>query len=118
MDLKAVFAKILEAILDGKLYYQQVYNLIEVPKKTEFGDLAFPCFQLAKIEKKPPAKIAEEIAIRLSNPVLSKINAMGPYVNATFCSKNIGGKSLKFQMSFQPLLKNHMHPIPPAILAK
>jgi arginyl-tRNA synthetase len=90
MDLKAVFAQILEAILEGKLDHQQVYNLIEVPKKNEFGDLAFPCFQLARIEKKPPTQIAEEIATRLSTPVLSKINAMGSYVNVSFCFKKMG----------------------------
>ncbi|MED1202955.1 arginine--tRNA ligase [Heyndrickxia acidicola] len=90
MDLKAVFAQRLEAVLDGKVDYHEIYPLIEVPKNKDFGDLAFPCFQLAKLDKKPPAQIAEELATQLSSPILSEIHAMGPYVNVSFCSKTIG----------------------------
>ncbi len=46
------------------------------------GDFAFPCFPLAKELKKPPGKIAVELAKSIpQNELFSKIEAKGPYVN-------------------------------------
>jgi arginyl-tRNA synthetase len=62
-------------------------NSLEVPPQDEFGDLSFPCFQLAKIQKKNPQLIAEVIAkkIRLGkNSIISKVEAKGAYVNFFF----------------------------------
>jgi arginyl-tRNA synthetase len=49
------------------------------------GDLAFPCFTLAKEAKKAPQVLAMELASQLSENLPSefvKIIAVGPYVNA------------------------------------
>lgn len=61
---------------------------LEVPKKLEFGHLAFPIFPLAKILRKAPPLIAKEIAEKLtavadSTRVLSVLPA-GGYINITF----------------------------------
>lgn len=44
------------------LQYEEVFALIEQPPQTDMGDLAFPCFSLAKPLKKAPMVIAQEIA--------------------------------------------------------
>jgi arginyl-tRNA synthetase len=50
------------------------------------GDLAFPCFLLSKKLRKPPVKIAAELADRLGPDLtlVEKVEAAGPYLNFTF----------------------------------
>ncbi|MBN2203229.1 MAG: arginine--tRNA ligase [Candidatus Aenigmarchaeota archaeon] len=52
---------------------------IEEPEK--YGDLAFPCFILSKKLKKNPNDIAKDIASKVKLDMLSKVDAIGPYVN-------------------------------------
>ncbi|MDF1701225.1 MAG: arginine--tRNA ligase, partial [Planctomycetota bacterium] len=56
--------------------------LLGAPPKVEMGDLAFPCFPLAKIRRKAPPQIAAELAaaIPAGGPIL-EVKALGPYVN-------------------------------------
>jgi len=49
----------------------------DVPKNMA-GDIALPCFPLAKLVRKAPPLIAKAIAAQLDNAV-----AVGPYVNFT-----------------------------------
>jgi len=61
-----------------------ILNLLEDPPEIDFGDVAFPCFSLAKIRKKSPQAIAIEIADLLSGEsghLWSKVAAKGPYLN-------------------------------------
>ncbi len=55
---------------------------IEAPREPTHGDLAFPCFQLAKLQRQPPpaaaVKLAQAIAGNLSGIA---VVAAGPYVN-------------------------------------
>lgn len=68
---------------------ETIEGILEIPPKEDMGDFAFPCFQLAKIFRKAPNMIAEEIAERISiTEDLSKVVAMGPYVNF-FVNKEI-----------------------------
>ena len=56
--------------------------LLEKPPKPEMGDLAFPCFSLAREMGKAPAEIAKGIAAKARPSGTAKeIRAMGPYVN-------------------------------------
>ncbi len=56
--------------------------LLETPQDHEMGDLALPCFTMAKEAKKAPAQIASDIANQLQpNEQVAKIVAAGPYVN-------------------------------------
>ncbi|MFH1134050.1 MAG: arginine--tRNA ligase [Nanoarchaeota archaeon] len=55
--------------------------VLEKPK-ADFGDLAFPCFSLAKERRKSPVEIAKEIAAELKpSGSIERIAATGPYVN-------------------------------------
>lgn len=57
-------------------------TMIEVPPKAEMGDFAFPCFKLAKVFRKAPPMIAQEIAEKISKPdFLSEIKVIGGYLN-------------------------------------
>ncbi len=59
-----------------------VRALLEVPKDPTMGDLAFPCFTLAKERKQPPPALAAEIASRFAVQVpIDAVEAKGPYVN-------------------------------------
>ena len=63
----------------------EIEALLEAPKKAEFGDVAFPCFQLAKSRQKKPVEIAAEMAQTLPLPQgIEKITADGPFLNFRF----------------------------------
>ncbi len=60
----------------------QIQALLERPQKEEHGDIAFPCFQLAKALKKAPPAIASELAQKLIiTENFLKPSVMGPYLN-------------------------------------
>ena len=55
---------------------------LEVPPKPDMGDYAFPCFSLAKIYKKNPNEIANELSTKIkTNKFITEIKAIGPYLN-------------------------------------
>ena len=56
---------------------------LEHPRDPALGDLAFPCFVLAKAERKAPPVLAAELAAKLAGSELQGIaaQATGPYVN-------------------------------------
>ncbi|MBI5398100.1 arginine--tRNA ligase [Candidatus Woesearchaeota archaeon] len=57
-------------------------GLLEIPPDTKLGDLAFPCFHLAKALKKSPAEIAKTIALKLQPPgFIAEVRPEGAYVN-------------------------------------
>jgi arginyl-tRNA synthetase len=57
---------------------------LETPRDEALGDLAFPCFQLAKERRAPPPKIAAELAERLAGELAEvSVAAAGPYLNFT-----------------------------------
>jgi len=54
------------------------------PPKSEMGDLAFPCFDLAKVQGKKPNEVAKEIVDILrskKSDLVTKVELAGPYVN-------------------------------------
>ncbi|RLJ03537.1 MAG: arginine--tRNA ligase [Candidatus Aenigmatarchaeota archaeon] len=58
-------------------------NDLEEPKEG-FGDLAFPCFPLAKIYKKRPDEIAKQIRENLDEgkfDLIERVEVVGPYIN-------------------------------------
>ncbi|SDZ12264.1 arginyl-tRNA synthetase [Evansella caseinilytica] len=91
MEWKQIFADaIFAAMKKTALEKKVMYSLIEHPKHEQHGDLAFPCFQLAKHLRKAPNKIAEELAANLSNSYIEKAEAVGPYVNVFFHKATAG----------------------------
>ncbi|HEM4051195.1 TPA: arginine--tRNA ligase [Streptococcus suis] len=80
MNQKQIIAERLAAILPN-LEIDTISALLEKPKSSEMGDLAFPAFSLAKVERKAPQAIATDIVEKLDTTGFEKVVATGPYVN-------------------------------------
>jgi arginyl-tRNA synthetase len=60
----------------------EIEQALTTPPNPALGDLAFPCFQLARHLRAPPVKIAAELAARVATDALiARAAAEGPYVN-------------------------------------
>ena len=81
MDYKKIVAEQIHKTISEHLSLEEIYKMIEVPKYAEQGDLAFPAFSLAKVLRKAPQAIAQEIVEAVSDEHISKVEAMGPYAN-------------------------------------
>lgn len=72
---------------------------LERPPKPEFGDVAFPCFDLAKKEGKSPKEVAdgvlEKIKKTLPKGTIKEANVMGGYVNFFFDWDKLSAELLK-----------------------
>jgi arginyl-tRNA synthetase len=70
-----------------ELEVNDVLRLLETPKDPKMGDVAFPCFQLAKTLRKAPPVIAQELAEKIQSAVdagtvpVAKIQVVGAYIN-------------------------------------
>ena len=81
MDYKKIVAEQIHKTISEHLSFEEIYKMIEVPKYAEQGDLAFPAFSLAKVLRKAPQAIAQEIVEAVADEHISKAEAMGPYAN-------------------------------------
>lgn len=85
---------------------KRLLSLIEIPPSREQGDLAFPCFQLAKQWRKAPHLIAQELAEQLNPDTLtasgfSKVEATGPYLNFFFERQKLANQLLSISVEEQ-----------------
>lgn len=82
--------KVIQVISDATgIDKKQIESLVEVPKDSNLGDFAFPCFSLSRELKKNPVEIAKELVNKVkTGKEFEKILAQGPYVNF-FLNKNI-----------------------------
>lgn len=65
-----------------QLEKEQISALIETPPEKKMGDLAFPCFILARTMRKAPPMIASELAEKFSqDDYIEKAEAAGGYLN-------------------------------------
>ncbi|MBR4724076.1 MAG: arginine--tRNA ligase, partial [Clostridia bacterium] len=61
---------------------EEVERLTETPPEQKLGDLAFPCFFLAKTMRKAPQLIAKELSRKFSeDKYIEKAEAVGGYLN-------------------------------------
>ena len=70
-----------------ELKKEEIAEALEVPKKADMGDYAFPCFRLAKIYRKAPNLIAQDLKEKIdagSYEIFSKIENVGGYINFFF----------------------------------
>lgn len=96
--MKELIVKILEKVLNTKLKKEEIETLVEIPPQQEMGDFAFPCFSLAKIEKKSPLLIAEELAEKIRKNLTKEISGVevkSAYVNFFVDKKVLTEKVLK-----------------------
>ena len=80
-DFKKLISESLKSEIED-LTLEEITALIEVPPNKEMGDYAFPCFKLAKIFRKAPNAIAEDLAGKIQpTDDINKIINLGGYVN-------------------------------------
>jgi arginyl-tRNA synthetase len=81
------FAKLAAQALNQVLETPILASELETPPDPQLGDLAFPCFKLAKQLKKSPPQIAQQLAADIQAkgavPQGLKVSTAGPYVNFT-----------------------------------
>lgn len=125
MDVKQTIAEALSAVIES-LSTEQILNLLETPKSSDMGDVAFPAFSLAKVERKAPQAIAASLAEKVNVPGVEKVVATGPYLNffldkaaisqqvlqtvlhqkAAYGAQNLGhGRNIAFDMSSPNIAK-------------
>ncbi|EGE54025.1 arginine--tRNA ligase [Streptococcus parauberis] len=80
MDTKTLVANEIAKVVP-ELEQDTIINLIETPKNSEMGDLAFPAFSLAKVLRKAPQMIASDLAEKINADQFEKVVAIGPYIN-------------------------------------
>ena len=81
--MKQIIVNVLGDIIND-LSREEIEGLIEVPKKADMGDYAFPCFRLAKIFRKAPNMIAEDITKTINDKgdaAFEKVENVGAYIN-------------------------------------
>ena len=80
-DFKVAIANCLKEKIED-LTLEEILALIEVPPNKDMGDYAFPCFKLAKVFRKAPNMIAQELSESIeANGGISKVMPLGGYVN-------------------------------------
>ena len=80
-DYKQLVAQAVYAAVDGQLSEEAIVEKIEQPKDLKLGDYAFPAFVLAKVLRKAPQMIAQELVEKIDTTNFEKVEAVGPYVN-------------------------------------
>ncbi len=71
------------------LSLEVITRAIERPKKREHGDLAFPCFALAKVWQISPNECAKKLGTELVLPAnFDRATAVGPFLNFSFERKH------------------------------
>ncbi|MDC3417050.1 arginine--tRNA ligase [Aquibacillus salsiterrae] len=95
MDYKAKLADVLTPVFDHQLGQDVIYARIEKPKQLSHGDLAFPCFDLAKLQRMAPQQIAQQAAEVIRDPLFAKVEAVGPYINVFLDKQQVANKLIE-----------------------
>lgn len=79
MDYRKYIA---EKLGDLNLPIEEIASNIVVPPDKEMGDYALPCFKFAKVMRKSPVMIAEELKNKfVTDNVVSEVSAVNGYLN-------------------------------------
>ena len=80
MDFKMEIAKLISSAAD--IDVNEVISAIEIPPNSEMGDYAYPCFKLAKVFRKAPPMIANELVEKIEKKdFIKEIKVVGAYIN-------------------------------------
>ena len=75
----------LKSSLNLEIEKDEIISFLEKPKNAEFGDIALPCFRFARIMKKSPVAIAEELELLFNdNPYFESITNVSGFLNFRF----------------------------------
>ena len=94
---KAAAEAVVSALGTDQITIEQAERLMAVPPNPEMGDVAFPCFSLAKQFRKSPLAIAAELQKKLSD---------SPESDSLFIQTEAAGGYLNFYLKRGLLVKN------------
>ena len=94
----------------GSFEKEAALKLISVPPDTSHGNFTIPCFSLAKVMRKAPKMIAEDLAAQVKLPAgLSKVEAVNGYLNF-FIDRGFLAKSTLEEIAAKGLKYGHAAP--------
>lgn len=94
MDFKSYVVDKLEEYTG--LEREVIEKSVEIPPEEKMGDLAFPCFPLARVMRKAPPLIAKDMAEKFEgDPVLDRCEAVGGYLNFFYNRADFIGSAVK-----------------------
>lgn len=74
----------------------EIYSLIALPPNSEIGDYALPCFKFAKVMRKSPALIAEQLSREFAcDDYISEVSALNGYLNFKVNKIGLTGSVIK-----------------------
>jgi arginyl-tRNA synthetase len=79
--MKKRLGAIIYSTLKNDLTFDEIMDVIEIPKAKQFGDYSFPCFVLSAVYKKNPHQIALELEGKFHDEFITQAAAAGPYIN-------------------------------------
>lgn len=96
--MKQQVAQLLKHVVE--LSEQELLPMLETPPSREQGDVAFPCFQLAKAFRQAPPQIAQQLSeklegLQLADYGIKNIAQAGPYLNFFFDRQTLGASLLQ-----------------------
>jgi arginyl-tRNA synthetase len=87
-ELRSAVAAVLPTVPSERIAF-------ETPPNPSMGDVAVPCFQLARSLKQPPPEIATRIAEALAgHPLVAKATVAGPFVNVVLDAAELARRVL------------------------
>lgn len=82
--MKEKICQYLSGVLEG-MAEEELFHLVEIPPDEKMGDLALPCFAMAKKIHKNPMQIASEVVLKLNEQKevlgIEKAENVGAYCN-------------------------------------
>ncbi len=96
-EIKGIIAKnIYDALENSEVLLEDIASKIETPKDKANGDLAYPCFNLAKVLHNSPVNIANAIKDKIVlDEKISKVEVVNGFLNFYLNSDNIVNDVLK-----------------------
>ncbi len=99
INFKEEIAKIISNYM--KIDIEKILENLEIPKDSNMGDYAFPCFVLAKEMKKSPVMIAEELKnsiteeIGQDNKYIESVSSVNGFLNFSINKESIIKETIK-----------------------
>lgn len=95
-EMKKYIASVIYNALDNEdIKLEEIEEKVETPKDKKNGDFAYPCFNLAKVLKKAPVMIGNELESKIStDEKIAKIENVNGFLNFYLNSDNIVEKTL------------------------
>jgi arginyl-tRNA synthetase len=104
MDIIKLYKDRAKRIVEEKIkaVFSIDYNAMIIDAKEGYGDLSFPCFELANILKKDVKQVSSEI-VNIKDDLFEKVIAVGPYINFYINSTHIN------KITIETILKDKMN---------